>query len=1086
MILPPLHSREDERLAILRRCGILDTAPDADFDGIVRLASAIAGTPIALVSLVDEKRQWFKARHGLDANETPRDLAFCAHAILDQTQPLVVPNAQLDPRFVGNPLVVNPPHVTFYAGVPLGIGPERLPVGTLCVIDQKPRTMAPEVINHLKVLARQVEILLDARLRQHALEEALVLAEARKREDQLLAKVAAQVTGMIYQFLLRPNGSISFPYSSEGIRAIYGMTPSEATVSAQFVVDHLHPDDRARVMASMGESAKEGTRWACAYRYCHPDGALRWLQGQSTPETLDDGSILWHGFITDIGEKKGLEELLQRSTKITEHAQRTAQMFQSTIEQHSITSTTDAHGIIQTINDAFCLISGYTRDELIGKDHRLINSGIHERSFWDQMWGTIRSGKPWRAEVCNRAKDGNLYWVDTIIAPFTDEQGEIERIISIRMDITARKHAEQELKKVSQRLSLALTGGDVGTWDYDVVHNTLTWDALMYQLYGITPDQFAGAYEAWHRCVHPDDQERCSQSIAKALSGEADFDTEFRVVWPDGSEHVIRGRALVQRDATSKALRMFGTNWDITDNRRQHHELMVAKEKAEAASKAKADFLAVMSHEIRTPMNGVIGMTNLLVKTKLDAEQREYAETVRSCGESLLTLINDIMDFSKLEAGRVDLECIPFSPAQIIEEVVMLFTGQAEQKGIELVYQLPAKLPARLMGDPTRLRQILLNLLSNALKFTLRGRVEVRLENCVKHGERHPFQIVVRDTGIGMTPEQIARLGEAFTQADSSTTRRFGGSGLGMTITKALIHLMNGTVQVESMPEQGTTFRVGLEMAVAPATVSSPPTGRQSQDQRRTSDSGTGNSLHLGRVLIAEDAMVNQRLIIAMMKHFATTIDVVDNGVKALAAASTNVYDCVLMDCQMPEMDGYQATREIRAREQRLGLPRTPIIALTAHAMQGAREECLAAGMDDYLSKPLRENDLIGVLERRFGPRSEPQAPADPLIALRRIMDENDIRNVAAAVVDEYPRLLLNIERARENDDRSSMARLAHSFKGSAAGLELDTLKALASAIESHAAKSSAADLQTLVDRLKHEAQNAITCFAKILAQQPR
>jgi PAS domain S-box-containing protein len=1017
-------------------------------------------------------------------------LAFCAHAILDQTQPLVVPNAHLDPRFVGNPLVVNPPHVTFYAGIPLGVGPDRLPVGTLCVIDQRPRTLAPDIIAHLTVLARQVEILLNARLRQHALEDALVLAEARKREDQLLAKVAAQVTGMVYQFLLRPDGSISFPYSSEGIRAIYGMTPSEAAVSAQFVVDHLHPDDRERVLASIGESAKEGTRWTCAYRYCHPDGALRWLQGQSTPETLDDGSILWHGFITDIGEKKGLEELLQQSTKITEHAQRTAQMFQSTIEQHSITSTTDAHGIIQTINDAFCLLSGYTRDELIGKDHRLINSGIHERSFWAQMWSTIRSGKPWRAEVCNRAKNGSLYWVDTIIAPFTGESGQIERIISIRMDITARKNAEQELQQVSQRLTLALSGGDVGTWDYDVVHNTLTWDALMYQLYGIAPDQFAGAYEAWHRCVHPDDQERSAQSIAKALSGEADFDTEFRVVWPDGSEHVIRGRALVQRDATGKALRMIGTNWDITDNRRQHHELMVAKEKAEAASKAKAEFLAVMSHEIRTPMNGVIGMTNLLVKTKLDAEQREYAETVRSCGESLLTLINDIMDFSKLEAGRVDLECIPFSPAQILEEVVMLFTGQAEQKSIHLAYQLPANLPARLMGDPTRLRQILQNLLSNALKFTLRGRVDVRIESNGKVDDRYPFLVVVRDTGIGMTPEQVARMGEAFTQADSSTTRRFGGSGLGMTITKALIHLMHGTIQVESIPEQATTFRIGLDLAIAPT---APPS--HLTDRHRTShDLGrqqlAGETILLNRVLIAEDAMVNQRLITAMMKHFATTIDVVDNGAKALAAASANDYandyDCVLMDCQMPEMDGYQATREIREREQRLGLPRIPIIALTAHAMQGAREECLAAGMDDYLSKPLRENDLIGVLERRFGGRAKPDAPSDPLIALRRIMDENDIRNVAAAVVDEYPRLLLNIERARANDDRSGMARLAHSFKGSAAGLELETLKALASAIESHAEKSSAADLQTLVDRLKHEAQNAITCFAKILAQQPR
>ena len=1208
MIPPPLHPNEDERLAILRRCGILDTAADPDFDGIVDLASAIAGTPIALVSLVDEKRQWLKARHGLNASETPRDLAFCAYAILNPSQPFVIPNAHLDPRFVGNPLVENPPHVTFYAGIPLTAGPDHLPVGTLCVIDQKPRTLTPEILTQLKTLARQVEILIDARLRQLALEEALVLAEARKQEDQLLAKVAAQVTGMVYQFLLRPDGSISFPYSSQGILDIYGVTPIDAAISAQEVVNRLHPEDRDRVMATIADSAQHLTRWTCVYRYCHPDGVVRWLQGQSTPERLSDGGVLWHGFITDVGEKKGLEELLQQSSRMTEHAVRTAGLFQSMIDQHTITSMTNADGMIQNVNDAFCSISGYRREELIGQNHRIINSGHHGKKFWESMWGIVLSGKPWRGEVCNKAKDGSLYWVDSIIAPFTNSDGHIDRIMSIRFDITARKKAEKELSHVTQRLSLALSGGDVGTWDYDLVNNILVWDKLMYRLYGITSDQFGGAYEAWHSCVYPDDKVRVGELIRIAVAGGPDYDTEFRITHPDGQEHYIRGRGVVHRDENGKPLRMIGTNWDVTESRRQYQELQLAKEQAEAASKAKAEFLAMMSHEIRTPMNGVIGMTNLLVKTNLDSQQREYAETVRSCGESLLTLINDILDFSKLEAGRVELESIPFSPAQIIEEVVLLFTSQAEEKGLVLNYNLPNNLPARLLGDPTRIRQVLLNLVSNALKFTLKG--SVSLEVTINHidVERLQFAVAVRDTGIGMTPAQIARLGEAFTQADSSTTRRFGGSGLGMTISKAIIHLMNGVLQVESKPDQGSVFRVELPLPVALSlstenavnsicgrlvlcvdnqssqltlmenmcrswgmVVETFTTAQELMVRLRTNGkipdfvltshemsgidgimlarllmadtrlpalsiiiashnpdqaryeiknisrsyviekpllssqlltavqqaltpsplipdnkSASIPSVHLQRVLVAEDVRVNQRLIMVLLKDVATTVDLVENGLQAVAAVEKNHYDCVLMDCQMPEMDGYEATKNIRDREQRLGLPRLPIIALTAHAMQGAREHCLAAGMDDYLSKPLRENDLQGLLIRHFGQRSSPtinkvQPTNDPITALRSMLGEQDIRDVAQAVVDEYPRLLADIDRASEVGDSSRVARIGHSFKGSGAGLEMNELQEAARMVEMNAKKSSRENLVPMVEKLKREAERAITLFRNFL-----
>ena len=382
-------------------------------------------------------------------------------------------------------------------------------------------------------------------------------------------------------------------------------------------------------------------------------------------------------------------------------------------------------------------------------------------------------------------------------------------------DITNRKQSEELLRQVTDRLTMTVQSGGVGIWDYDVVNNKLVCDEQMHRLYGITPDQFSGAYEAWQLGIHPEDRLRIDEETQLALRGEKDFDTEFRVLWPDGTTHNIRGIGLVQRDAFAQPLRLIGTNWDITASKLAEAELHEINQQlkaaivlADAANVAKSEFLANMSHEIRTPMNGVIGMTGLLLDTELDDEQRRYAEIVRSSGNSLLCLINDILDFSKIEAKKLDLEMLDFDLTSLLDDFAGTLAVQAHEKGLELLCAADLNVPTLLGGDPGRLRQILTNLTGNAIKFTHAGEVSVRVslaEDDMK-SETVMLRFSVSDTGIGIPADKIVRLFKEFSQVDGSMTRQYGGTGLGLSISKQLAELMGGEVGVSSEEGKGSEF----------------------------------------------------------------------------------------------------------------------------------------------------------------------------------------------------------------------------------------------------------------------------------------
>jgi PAS domain S-box-containing protein len=538
-------------------------------------------------------------------------------------------------------------------------------------------------------------------------------------------------------------------------------------------------------------------------------------------------------------------------------------------------------------------------------------------------------------------KDGAVVWAELTVSLVRDGSGEPLFFISHVQDIGARKAAEAERTRLSERVTLATRGAGIGIWDWTLDSGKLVWSEEMFELFGGSApgkgDAEVSLNDFFER-VLPEDRPALQAEISTAHRTGV-LDAEFRIRRWDDEVRVIKAFARLHHDGEGRPFRLLGANWDVT-------ALRVAAEEADAANHAKSQFLAMMSHEIRTPMNGILGMTQVMLSAEISDQQRRHLGVIADCGDALITILNDILDLSKVEAGKMELESVSFDLARVLNGVQATYSASATERGVELGLEVADDVGV-FLGDPTRVRQIVANLVSNSVKFTGEGRVGI----AARH-DGEGLLLEVSDTGQGMDEETLARIFRPFTQADASTTRQFGGTGLGLSIVHELTRMMGGSIAVDSRPGEGSRFTVRLPLERSqPVAETCRPAPSSVEEERDM------------RILVAEDNPTNRLVLDALLQPLGLSPVIVENGAEAVEAWRHGAWDVILMDVHMPVMDGFAATAEIRRLETAEGRVRTPIIALTADAMSHHRQLCLARGMDNLVAKPIQIGALVEALQ---------------------------------------------------------------------------------------------------------------------------
>ena len=937
-----LPDNEPDRLRALYECCLLDTPPEDTYDRIARVAAQVFLTPIAAISLIAEDRQFLKSVVGMEARESPRDIAFCAHAILSD-EPMVVLDARLDPRFSDNPLVTGEAGIRFYCGAALKT-PDGFRIGALCVIDSEPRTEVPQrLIDLLRDLAAQAST--EIRHRKESLLLARMSGELSQRERELEREKQLRYDTEIRAELALEAGALgSWEWDAVSGRALLspvmqrllGKAGTNPSFSYRQWLKCIHPQDRHPVAAAMRTVGLERDVFTSEFRVVLRGGRVRWLALRGCRRRDPDGKVTGaNGICGDITERRKANEELRASEEVFRgiSAASPVGIFKA-----------DLRGNVCYVNPRNLEIWAMTEEEIMGAGWI---SRIHPddtRSVVDGFRQASAEGRTHERELRLLLPDGALRWVHARSSILRDRSGAAIGMVGTIDDITERKSLEEE-----RHANLELTRRVLdSTADFikvlDLEGRLLSPGPGSQRAVGVAdlrPLIGRDYISLWEG-----EAERAAARTAlraAVAGGTGSFQGFFPLAngelrwWDTIFTPVL--------DQAGRPERILSVARDMTELRRTSEQQERARHLAEEANRAKTIFLANVSHELRTPLSGVLGMTELLLLSDLDPEQQELAETVNTSGTALLALVNDLLDLSRVETGKLDCKRAPFDLKRTVNHAVALIASAAAGKGIELAINYPDGFPALLLGDEDRLRQILLNYLNNALKFTDFGRITIDVKTETADAAAH-FLIAVRDTGAGIPNEAQPSLFTPFRQADASSTRKHGGLGLGLAISKRLAEAMGGSVGFTSAPANGSTFWLRLPLKPADRSLA-----------ERNGDLRAPKVTPLGgrpRVLVAEDNPINQKLVLHFLTILGCDFDVAGDGAIALRLYEQNAYDLVLMDCQMPELDGYEATSRIRQFESRGNLERTPIIAVTAHGMIGDRERSLAAGMDDHIVKPLR------------------------------------------------------------------------------------------------------------------------------------
>ncbi|WP_163382036.1 response regulator [Cyclobacterium sp. SYSU L10401] len=1053
----PTPENETERLEALFATQLLDSLPESSFDRLTELAAEICQTPIALVTFLDQDRQWFKSKVGLDLYETKRSDSFCQFTIL-QDDKFEVEDASKDVRFAKNPYVDGEGKIRFYAGYPIK-SETGMNLGTLCVLDNKPRTLTTKQANALKTLSREVETLVQLQL------ERLKLQKLNRKLEKVLTHLGDLVLLIDKNFVIREYFSARkdlFFFTSEeflnkkisdtGLPAdhvglfeslfaevfgtgekLYKEYPLEIRGKIEWfaftcepiskdrkelicIINHISPKKKQELKIKDQEKEfKEFFEQAQGMMLKHDlEGKIMQINragaamlGYATEEILGlnmknlaEKPELFEQYLAEILQKKsfnGKGRLVSKEgVTVTIHFNNV--LFESHLGEAYIlgngldmsayirvhdelaaaaTNISEERALLRTIIDNIptniyvkntrfekTLVNKAELDYLGFRDEKQVLGLTDEELFNTDTAREAREEDEsvmfdehiiLNKEVIQEQKNGKKRYCLISKIPLKDDSGRITGMVGLTHDISERKKAEIALLEKSRRLDAIIRGTHAGTWEWNIKTDEIIINDRYAGMLGYTIDellQFTSSQ--WNDLCHPDDFIHREHLLQKHFDKKTDhYQSEIRLRHKDGHWVWIldRGKVFTWDTKTGKPALMYGTHQDVSSRKEIENQLKEAKESAENANKAKSEFLANMSHEIRTPLNGVIGFTDLLMKTPLSDTQLQYMSTVYQSAHSLLDLINDILDFSKIEAGKMDLSVERADIYELGTQVADITKYQAHSKGLELLVNLSPGLPHIIYADDVRLRQILVNLLTNAIKFTEKGEVEFKVEmmdKTIREGVPSLFRFSVRDTGIGIPYEKQKKIFEAFSQEDASTTRKFGGTGLGLTISNKLLELMGSQLQIESEPQKGSLFYFEIHLLA-----------------ERGEEEQWPENHHIKKVLVVDDNDTNRNLVQEIMESRNISCYQAPNGMAALALMEKkNDIDLVFMDLRMPFLDGLETTEKIRNFKQPK-LAGVPVVLLSS-----SNDDALDRGKMDTLKihhriiKPIKIRQLAQVLTK--------------------------------------------------------------------------------------------------------------------------